>query len=113
MTRGKASNNGQMIAKLPGYGSALAALAPAQNGEGLLLFQPAESATGPKNVMGFYYQASPSTGVVLGQSENDILVPATPATALSLMTDSQNRLWVAVPEGKMTRFIVLSRGTAP
>lgn len=112
MARGQPASEGQMLSKLSGYGSALAALAPSGAKPGLLLFQPSDTSAGPKNIMGMAYTVTASK-VELGSTENDLLVPAQPATAFTLMNDSQDRLWVGVPTGKTTRFIVLSRPAAP
>lgn len=110
ITRGAGPTEGTPVFSLPGSGSQLAALAPAGDAPGLLLFQPTDPATyEPLDPIAARYTVA--AGAV--QAEGDpakLLTLATPGTAITLMTDDADRLWVGAPSpGGGATFVVIAR----
>jgi hypothetical protein len=107
--RGAAATPGATLFTLPGFGSALAALAPKGADKGLVAFQPFDGMTfAAEDVIGQGF--SVAAGAVKAEGTPDPLLKMTKAgTAVGLFTDDQERLWVAVPTDAGTTFVVLAR----
>lgn len=111
ITRGAPPTDGTTLFTLPGFGSALAALAPTAEEPGLLLFQP-NAAADPFDALDVVAQRFTSDGDTLTAegTPTPALVLSAPNTPLDLFTDASGRLWVGVTTApKSTTFIVLDR----
>lgn len=106
---GAPATDGSKLFTLPGFGSALAALAPKGAAKGLVAFQPFDGMTfAAEDVIG--QQFSVAAGAIEPEGAPAALIkPVTAGTALALFTDDQERLWVAVPTAAGTTFVVLGR----
>lgn len=108
--RGAPATKGELLFTLPGFGSALAALAPDGSGEGLVAFQPADGVSfAPLDVVAQRFEVKAGHVAPKG-TPTKLLALTTAGTGLSLVTDGQERIWVGVPNGKdKTSFVVLAR----
>lgn len=106
---GAPASEGSKLFTLPGFGSALAALAPKGAAKGLVAFQPFDGMTfAAEDVIGQAF--SVAAGAIAAEGAPAPLIkPVTAGTALGLFTDDQERLWVAVPTAAGTTFVVLGR----
>lgn len=114
IARGQGATDGTKLFTLPGFGSSLAAIAPHDGKNGVVIFQPVQLV----DAMNQSYEAqdmmaqgySVSGGSVKAEG---VLVPflkLTKAnTSLSLMRDDQDRLWVRVPGASGSTFVVIAR----
>ncbi len=109
IARGAPATKGSVLFTLPGFGSALAALAPAAGGKGLVAFQPFDGMTfEAEDVIGQRY--SVAAGAVNAEGTPDPLLKLAKAgTAVGLFTDDHEQIWVAVPTAAGTTFVVLAR----
>lgn len=105
---GAGATDGVSLFKLPGFGSALAALAPAAGQPGLLAFQPMDEKGTALDVIAQPYTITAGVAAAQG-TPGKLLTIAAAAPALYLMTDAQGRLWVAAPGDSSTTFVVLAR----
>lgn len=106
---GAPATDGSKLFTLPGFGSALAALAPKGAAKGLVAFQPFDGMTfAAEDVIG--QEFSVAAGAIKPEGTPTALIkPVTAGTALALFTDDQERIWVAVPTAAGTTFVVLAR----
>ncbi len=99
---------GDLIFSLPGFGSALAAMAPTDDDPGLLVFQP-NAGTDPYDALdAVVVEYTAEGGTIVPKDEPSPLLRLTaPNTALALFTDGAGRLWVGVrtPEDATTFFV--------
>ncbi|AKT38738.1 hypothetical protein [Chondromyces crocatus] len=109
VARGAGATQGTTLFELPGFGDALAAMAPEGDAPGLVVFQPTDPAT-------YDYLdplATPYTSGATVQPQGEpaeVLRLTTPNTALALTTDEDNRVWVGLTlPGGVTTFVVLAR----
>lgn len=103
---------GVTLATIGGFGSELAAVAPAAALPGLVLFQPQMGAGLGQDVVVQRYTSDGTTLAVSGTAQT-ILKLATAGTNLTLMTDPQGRVWVGAKNvdagASGTSFFVLDR----
>ncbi|MFO0762150.1 MAG: hypothetical protein U0359_37270 [Byssovorax sp.] len=100
---------GTKLFTLGGFGSGLAALAPSSGPMGLLAFQPVDGMTFKAlDVISVEYTVT-SGKLTVESGPTQLLKPAVEGTTLGLLTDDQERLWVAVPTANGTTFVVLAR----
>lgn len=102
---------GAPLFTLPGSGSSLAALAPAGDAPGLLVFQPLDPATfDPLDPVAARYAVAADAVQAEGEPAK-LFTLATPATPIALMTDDQGRIWAGAPSpgGSGTTFVVIAR----
>jgi len=104
---------GAEVLALDGFGGPMAALAPDASGQGLLVYQPTDGTSFlPLDPIGVHYDAS-GAAIVAVDSPAPIITLAVPGTAVSLMADDADRLWVGLPRiGGGTKFIVIERTDA-
>jgi hypothetical protein len=102
-------SEGTTVLALEGFGSPLAALAPRGDAPGLLAFQPADATSfAPVEPIVGRYEVE--DGVVVARGEPGPLLDLEDDEApVSLTADDAGRLWVGVPSGAGTRFVVLDR----
>ncbi|MBW2523598.1 MAG: hypothetical protein JRI23_05460 [Deltaproteobacteria bacterium] len=101
---------GDVLLTMPGFGSELAAIAPAAGQPGMVLFQPYDSNTyQPLDIIALPYAVSHTTVEPAGEVSVAFSM-ITPGTPVTLMTDLDGRAWVGVQtsEGTAT-FYVLDR----
>lgn len=100
---------GATILELDGFGSPFAAMAPAGEASGMLAFQPADATTfAPVEPIVVRYAVE--GGAIAPQGDPQRLLDLEDDQApVSLTTDDLGRLWVGVPSGAGTRFVVLDR----
>lgn len=100
---------GATVLELPGFGSPFAAVAPAGDAPGLLVFQPADATTfAPVEPVVVRYATDGGAVVPAGEPVR-LLDLEDDEAPVSLTTDDDGRLWVGVPSGAGTRFVVLDR----
>lgn len=110
VARGAPATDGVTLFKMPGFGSALAAIAPDEGGVGLLAFQPSDATTfAALDVIAQRYSAT--AGALKTEGNTSVLLKLTEAgTLLTLTADDQNRLWIGGPNGASgTLIVVLAR----
>lgn len=110
IAHGGAAAMGDTLFTMGGFGSSLAAIAPDGAAKGILAFQPFDGTTFEAlDVVALAYTAT-ATAVTADGMPVKLLQLAAPGTALSLMTDDTERLWVAGKTGMtQTTFVVLAR----
>jgi hypothetical protein len=110
VAKGGAPEAGATLFTLPGFGSALAALAPSGSQPGLLVFQPFDGTTfAPLDVVAQAYTAGAAVAAQ-GAPTKLLTVPTDATAGLSFLGDAQDRLWVAsVTSDTSTTFVVLER----
>jgi hypothetical protein len=104
---------GAELFTLPGFGSALAALAPSSGaGVGLVAFQPSDATSyAPLDAIAQRFEVN--GGAIAPKGEPSTLVTLAKAgTALTLTSDDAGRLWVGADVNGKATFVVLAR-TAP
>jgi hypothetical protein len=106
---GAGAVDGASLFTLPGFGSALAALAPRDGQAGLLAFQPMDPSAAPLDVVAQPYTVTSGAVVAQGAPTKLLTVPATNPPSLYLMSDAAGRLWVAATSDTSTTFVVLAR----
>lgn len=101
---------GTEVLALDGFGGPMAALSPDASGHGLLLYQPTDGSTYmPLDPLGVHYDAS-GADIVAVDAASPIVTLTVPGTAVSLMADDAQRLWIGMPRiGGGTTFVVLER----
>ncbi len=105
---GQAPTAGQTLLSTDGYGNTMAAVAPKGASPGLAIFQPETGASGMHgDALVVRYTVSGSTVTEAGHEA--ILTLTTADTALTLMTDDQDRVWVGAPSAQGSVFYVLAR----
>jgi hypothetical protein len=97
---------GAAFATLDGYGDALAALAPAGDAPGLLLFQP-NAGAGPHQPVALWRYAA--DGAPEDATPSVWLTPDTPDTNVTLTADDDGQLWVGVDGGATSTLYVFAR----
>jgi hypothetical protein len=108
IAQGAAATDGDVLFSLPGFGLGLAAIAPLAAAPGILAFQPSDAATFEAlNVL--QIRVTVAGDVVTAAAPSELLALATPNTAVAMLTDPEDRLWVGVPDGAGTTFVVLAR----
>ncbi len=113
IAEGAAATSGDSLFVLPGFGQALAAIAPAGSAPGICAFQPFDGTSfAALDVVAVHYTVEANAVVPDGEPK-PLITPAVAGTALTLLSDPTDRLWVGVPtkEGQndTTTFLVLSR----
>ncbi len=109
VARGAAPTDGATIFTMPGFGSSLAALAPADGHAGTLVFQPYDPMTfDALDVVAVNYSAN-ATAVQAEGSPSAFIDLTTNNTAVSLFRDDQDRLWITVPQSMGTKLAVIDR----
>jgi hypothetical protein len=108
VARGAKPADGASLFMLPGFGSSLAAITPKDGKPGALVFQPFDSMAKPLDVIAQPYTASASVSAQ-GTPGKLLAMPAGAPVSLSLMTDDQDRLWVAASQDTTTTFVVIAR----
>ncbi len=105
-----AATGGTMIFTTSGSGTALAAMAPADDAPGVVFLQVFNGQTFmAENVMAHDYTVANNT-VSPGGTLATALTMTTAGTAVNLMTDDDGRLWVAIDTGTTeVTFYVLAR----
>ena len=108
IARGAKATPGASLFTLPGFGSALAAIAPRSGNPGLLVFQPFDATATPLDVVAQRYTAS---GAITadGAPTKLLAVSSSSPASLSIITDDAGRLWVAASHDATTTFVVLDR----
>lgn len=107
---GDAPTSGDTLFKVPGFGTALGAIAPSAGEPGIVAFQPSDAATATSlDVIGQRY--SVSSGKVKAEGSPSVLMKLAKAgTFLTITADNQGRLWVGGPQGTGgTLFVVVAR----
>ncbi|MFO0552350.1 MAG: hypothetical protein U0271_28440 [Polyangiaceae bacterium] len=102
---------GATLATMPGFGDALAALAPTATAPGLLVLQPTDATTFvDEDVLALEYTAD-AGGDLSAMPASTLLTLTTPGTNVALLSDDEDRLWVGVTSADQTetRFYVLAR----
>lgn len=109
VAKGAAATDGDVLFSLPGFGVSLAALAPADGAPGIVAFQPSDPMTFEAlDVLQIRYAADGGAVTAEG-APSALLTLATANTPVAMLTDPEDRLWVGVPEGAGTTFVVLGR----
>jgi hypothetical protein len=107
---GAPPTSGDVLFKVPGFGTALGAIAPSAGEPGLIAFQPSDAATATSlDVIGQRY--SVTAGKVKAEGASSVLLKLAKAgTFLTITADDQGRLWVGGPQGTGgTLFVVVAR----
>ncbi|HVY47596.1 MAG TPA: hypothetical protein VHB21_17020 [Minicystis sp.] len=113
IARGEPPTDGTTMFTMPGFGSALAAIAPTPVDDGILAFQPSDGTTFQAlDVVGQRYHLA-SGALATSGTPAPLLHFAAADTAVSMATDSSSRLWVAAtrgsgPTAKLV-FVVIAR----
>jgi hypothetical protein len=108
IARGAPATKGDTLFTLPGFGSALAALSPDANGEGLVAFQPNDPQSyAALDVVAQRY-TSKGGAITPKDAPAKLLTLATPGTQLAMFADDQERIWVGGGKDKTT-WVVLAR----
>jgi hypothetical protein len=110
IARGAAPAEGSPVFTLPGAGTGLAALTPAEGAPGLLAFQPTDPGTfDPLDPIVVRYAVA--GGAVQAEGAPAPLVAlATPGDLVALLSDADDRLWIGAPSpGGGTTFVILAR----
>ena len=107
VARGANPSEGVSLFTLPGFGSTLAAIAPAGAHPGLLVFQPFDMNATPLDVIAQPYTTS--GGVKAEGAPAKLLAVTATAAGLSLVRDDAERLWVIAPGETKTTFVVIAR----
>lgn len=107
--KGSPPVNGDTLFTLPGFGIGLAAIVDAGGAQGIVAFQPSDAMTFEAlDVLQIRY--SVNAGAIAPDGEPSALLKlATPNTALAMLADPQERLWVAVPTQEGTTFVVIGK----
>ena len=101
---------GATLFTVDGYSGSLAALTPTASAPGLLVFQPVDETTNDAlDVIEQAYTVSGGVVAASGTAAKMLTVPAMMTTGVSFITDGADRLWVAVPGGSSTTYVVLQR----
>lgn len=110
IARGAAATPGTKLFELPGFGSSLAAIAPKGAARGKLIFQPFDSMATPGDVIAQSYVVEGGKVSPEGTPQKLLAMPTAAPVSLYLMTDDQDRLWVAASddEAKTTTYVVLA-----
>ena len=107
--RGAAPLTGAALFNIAGYTRTAAALTPHGSTPGTLVFQPT-NATSSANLDVVAQSYTVTSVVVPGSATpNAFLTLTTPNTALALMADNQDRLWVGVSAATSTTYVVVAR----
>jgi hypothetical protein len=107
--RGAPPSEGATLFTVAGYTQTLAALTPHGVAPGTLVFQPLNATSGV--ALDVLAQTYTVTAVVVPGSAapTTFLTLTTPNSLLTLMADSQDRLWVGTTGAASTTFVVLAR----
>ncbi len=109
VARAEGAAEGTKLFTLPGFGADLAALAPVAGKSGVVVFQPSDSNTfEAQEVIAQAYTVSGGAVKAEGTPVT-FLKLAKSNTALSLMRDTADRLWVGASNGKTSTFAVIAR----
>ena len=109
IAEGAAATSGDELFTLPGFGVTLAAIAPSGSAPGIVAFQPSDGSTFEAlDAVQIRFTVA-NDQVTVDGAPTELLKLATPNTPLSMLTDPQDRLWVGVPTGTGTTFVVLGR----
>ncbi|HVV48933.1 MAG TPA: hypothetical protein VHO06_04685 [Polyangia bacterium] len=107
VARGAAPTSGATLFTIGGYVNSLAALSPASNAAGAMVYQPADDNFAPGDVLEQQFTTSSTTLAPVGTTATLLTVPS--GAGLSLMVDGSQRLWVAASDSSSTTYVVLAR----